>query len=220
MRNLFHITLLLMLSLPVFAGIELSTLAPDIDTAKSLSPTFIEDVMANIKDIEKECRMATSSKQEAYDALMKAEKSLKRKPSGPKDFLVTIVSHERTAVHKATLTNKNKVLISALTSQIEKIQGAKQGYLDYLKTIEVPMCDLKRYGIDLKIPKPKSLIERSVKKHSATVALNYSINYLKEIRKQLTDLPATNRIAPATPAEKKAYSNCSEKLTAVIKEVK
>lgn len=200
MRNLFHITLLLMLSFPTF-GLELSTLKTGANVAKGLSPSFYEDVMSNIELVQKHCSSAYAEK----------EKNLARIEG---KIATTAMAYK---LARASLINTPKVMEHKLSSIIEKLQGAKA---DYLKT---PWCEAGSLISSSALKYFPNLLDGIFEKATAVEQFNYAINYLKSIRDEISMIANHDEheelsLTKATSKEQQIYSNCSKKLAAVIKE--
>lgn len=184
-------TFIIMLSFNAF-GSELSTLGTYVKHGKSLSPTFYEDVMKNIKKVHATCKTAVLEKTKNLSRLNGTVQTLK--------------SYDYA---KSNIINTPLAISGNLTSQIEKIQGAKKEYQS------TPVCAIEKLG--LLFPGYLKSLNKLLGPYSVNYQFDYAINYLSQVRNdidKISNLPA-NKV---TQDEIQIYQGCTKKLGAVLKE--
>ena len=212
MKNLFHITLLLMLSLSVF-GNESRTLETGVKIAKGLSPEFFEDVMKYIRQIESDCANSATE----IGELIKEEKlKSKAKAQASGQMILRVVDQKKINFRKEILRNRKKVISAAITSQIEKVQALKDEY----QTQPVCHSDSVLSQLGSLYPAFLGILDTTFGHNSPhqLFNFNYSIKFLEEIRTKIDESSDSDIESGESSEEVKAYKFCSARLMRVIKE--
>ena len=193
MRNLFHMTLL-MLSFSSFAITdEVSTVIGYIEDGRSLSPAFYEDVMNRIMTAEQNCSSAVKTKERLLGKLKSGGISIKDNVQA-----------------KSKINNTPVQIVKVLKSQIDKINGAKNLFQ------LTPSCELKYLGSHF--PTISSVFEA----YSISGKFDYVTSYLQsiidEVQLAADDHIKVNNIkfSTVTNREKEIYKLCTDKLSPIV----
>lgn len=209
MRNLIHMTLLFVLSLPIFASeMSLSTLKKTVMIGQSLSSSTYEKVMDNLVDVQAICENEPSRKAENL-ALILGKSKDKRKA----------LTERELSNLKAQVMNTPITVVQYLQSQVDRLNGMKNLYQSY------DTCGLERLA--LIVPG----ISEVIGTHTVQNQIDFSISYLEDIIAKVKLAQGINetkviegeerdfpKITKVTEQEKEIYQYCSSQLAAVIKE--
>lgn len=188
--------ILLMLSLPSFAA-EISTLKSYVEYGKGLSPAFYEDIMKNVKQVESICKTAAQTKEKLLEKLRQQASTEKT-----------------TELIKAQIAHTPIAIINNLTSQVEKIKGAKANYQ------ETPLCTLEKMGVWF----PN--LDKLFGNYAISAQFDYAIHYLQTIIEEIDKIKNYQlknndvEFSKVTNTERDIYSFCHKRLNTITREFK